>query len=243
MKIIDALCFVGLGRYRRQSADALLAAMDANGVEKAVLCPVEEQVTVDNAAGNRLMAELCATHSGRFYGYAVANPWYGQKAVDTLKAALDAGLNAVYFDSSIQGFTISDELADPLIDVCEAYGVPAYFHTGTPAFALPLQLRYLALRHPKVNFIMGHMGANDFISDVTAAMYRLDNLYLETSMNLTCTLQDMLAKYPERILFGSAAPRSEQAYELFKLRAATQDAALLEKACAANFEHIVGGKL
>lgn len=243
MKIIDALCFVGQGRYRRQSAEGLLAAMDANGVEKAVLCPVEEQVTVDNAAGNQLVLELCARHPGRFYGYAVANPWFGQKAVDTLKAALDAGLNAVYFDSSIQGFTISDELVDPLIEVCQAYGVPAYFHTGTPAFALPLQLRYLALRHPKVNFIMGHMGANDFISDVGPAMYQLDNLYLETSMNLTCTLEDMLAKYPQRVLFGSAAPRSEQEYELFKLRATAAGADTLENACAANLEQIVGGKL
>lgn len=244
MRIIDAHCTVGAGRYKNQSAAQLLAALDKAGIEQAAVCPTEECVTVDNARGNRETAALCAQHPGRFYGFAVANPWYGQAALEELGRALSAGLNGVFFDSSLQGFTICDTLVDPLIELCGRYKVPAYFHTGTPAFALPLQLRALAKRHPGVNFIMGHMGANDFIGDVAPAMAGMDNLYLETSMNLTCTLQDMLKRYPDRIIFGSDSPRSEPEYELFKLQtAAGGDEALLAAACAGNFERIVGGRV
>lgn len=244
MKIIDAHCTVGAGRYKNQTAEALLAKMDALGVTRAAICPVEEYVAVDCDTGNREIAAVCARYPGRFYGFAAANPWYGNKGARWLREALDAGMNGVFFDSSLQGFTINDEMVDPLIEICAEYRVPVYFHTGTPAFALPLQLRYLALRHPNVNFIMGHMGANDFISDAAPAMQGLENLYLETSMNLTCTLQDMVAKFPDRILFGSDSPRSEPEYELFKLREACgNDDDALEKACAKNFERIVGGKL
>lgn len=241
MKIIDALCFVGNGRYKKQTEEALLKALEQTDTACAAIAPVEEYTVVNNAEGNRSTLSLCRKHG--WYGYAVANPWYGDKAAELLRDALEEGLNGVYFDSSIQGFTINDEIVNPLIEVCAGYHVPVYFHTGTPAFALPLQLRCLALRYPEVNFIMGHMGANDFISDVAPSMYRLENLYLETSMNLTCTLQDMLEKYPQRVIFGSASPRSPLEYELFKLReAADGKDRVLEQACAGNFERILGGQ-
>jgi predicted TIM-barrel fold metal-dependent hydrolase len=242
MIIIDAHCFVGNGRYKKQTAAQLLAAMENTGVEKAAICPVEEYSTVDNEEGNRQIAGLCRQYPDRFYGFAAANPWYGPKAEETLIRALDDGLNGVFFDSSLQGFSINDEISDPLMELCREYKAPAYFHTGTPAFALPLQLRYLALRHPKVNFIMGHMGANDFVSDIVPAMYQIENLYLETSMNLTCTLQDVLKNYPDRMIFGSASPRSHLDYELFKLRQACTDDTILEKVCGTNFQRIVGGR-
>ncbi len=240
MRIVDALCFVGNGRYKQQTPEKLQSGMEQAGIACAAVAPVEEYIVVNNEEGNRRTRALCQKHG--WYGYAVANPWYGGRAVELLKDALEDGLNAVYFDSSIQGFTINDEIVNPLIEVCAKYRVPAYFHTGTPAFALPLQLRYLALRYPEVNFIMGHMGANDFISDVTPAMYQMKNLYLETSMNLTCTLQDMLKQYPQRVIFGSASPRSVPEYELFKLReAADSKAEMLKWACQENFERILGG--
>jgi predicted TIM-barrel fold metal-dependent hydrolase len=242
MIIVDTHCFLGDGRYKKQTVDQLFVAMEKAGVARAVICPVEEYTTVDNREGNRQIADLCWRYPDSLYGFAAANPWYGSKAVEILARALGDGLNGVFFDSSIQGFAINDELVDPLMELCREYNVPAYFHTGTPAFALPLQLRYLALRHPKVNFIMGHMGANDFVNDITPAMYHIENLYLETSMNLTCTLQDVLKKYPDRVIFGSASPRSPLEYELSKLRQASSDDAILEKACGANFQRIVGGR-
>lgn len=243
MQKFDALAFVGDGIYKRQTAEDLLAQMDANGVERALIAPPEEQVTVDNAAGNERISQICRRWPDRFWGYAVSNPWYGAAACDTLRRALDDGLRAVYFDSSVQGFTISDPLVDPLMAVCAAYDVPVYFHTGTPAFALPFQLHFLAKRFPTVRFLMGHAGANDFSADALPALRGVDNLWLESSMNLTVSMMGLLQQAPDRVVFGSASPRSDLRYELQRLYSAEADAKSMQKALAGNLLTVLGGRL
>ena len=44
MKIIDSLSFIGQGRYKNQSVEELIQRMDQNGVEKALIAPVDEYV-------------------------------------------------------------------------------------------------------------------------------------------------------------------------------------------------------
>lgn len=238
--IFDALSFVGCGIYKNQCADALLREMDCNNVAKALIAPVEEQITVYNEDGNVQIRKICERYPDRFAGYAVANPWFGKQAVATLRTALQGGMAAVYFDSSIQGFTICDELVYPLIDLCAEYDVPAYFHTGTPAFALPMQLHYLALRYPTVRFIMGHAGANDFASDALPALYGRDNIWIDTSMTLAVTQHSLLQSVPDRVLFSSASPRSDLLHELNKTRSICKDADTLELVFHKNLQQVLG---
>lgn len=240
MKIIDALSFIGHGRYKSQSAEELIRKMDQNGVEKALIAPVDEYVVAYNEEGNDLVQAACRTHPDRFIGYAVANPWFGDKAVLNLKRALDNGLSAVYFDSSIQGFPINDHIVDPLIEICREYNVPAYFHTGTPLFALPFNLHYLAIRHPEVRFLLGHLGANDFVSDVLPSLYGRDNIWVETSLALTPAMTRFMKVIPDRVVFGSCSPRSEISYELKKLRYGKPEHTALEKALSKNIETVLG---
>jgi predicted TIM-barrel fold metal-dependent hydrolase len=96
-----------------------------------------------------------------------------------------------------------------------------FFHTGTPAFSTPTQLAELALRYPKVNFIMGHMGSTDFKMEATAAATQADNIYLDTSWILpelvTRAVETVGA---ERVLFSSDSPLSTLSIELGCRRAA-----------------------
>jgi len=243
MRIWDALAFIGNGIYKKQSEEVLLDRMDEFGVEKSVIAPVEEYVTVYNDEGNRCILNACERHPDRFLGYAVANPWYGKRAIDSLRAALKSGLSAVYFESSLQGFTISDEIVDPLIEVCAEFDAPVYFHTGTPAFALPFQLHYLALRFPAVRFMMGHCGANDFVADSLPSLYKRDNIWLESSLTLTVTMYSCFCDAPDRYVFGSSTPRSDLGHELEKIRAACDDKEKLEKALSLNLEQVFGGAI
>ena len=110
MERMDIIAFVGEDLYCKQSPEMLLEEMDRNGVSRSFIAPSEKYVTVYNREGNDWIAQICKRWPDRFCGYAVANPWYGEAAVEELKRALDLGLQAVYFDSSIQGFTISDEI-------------------------------------------------------------------------------------------------------------------------------------
>ena len=240
MKIIDSLSFIGQGRYKNQSVEELIQRMDQNGVEKALIAPVDEYVVAYNTEGNLLVQAACAAYPDRFIGYAVANPWFGNEAVNSLKRALENGLSAVYFDSSIQGFPINDHIIDPLMNVCKEYNVPAYFHTGTPLFALPFNLHYLAIRHPDVRFLLGHLGANDFVSDALPSLYGRDNIWLETSLALTPAMTRFMKVIPDRVVFGSCSPRSEISYELKKLRYGEPEQSALEKALSKNIETVLG---
>lgn len=243
MKRFDALSFVGAGRYKRQSPEELLRAMDENGVEKTVIAPVEEQIAVYNEEGNRAIAAACRAHPDRLLGYAVANPWRGTEAAELLRRALEEGLRGVYFDPSLQGFPLDDPLVEPLVELCGEYDVPIYFHTGTPAYALPFQLHFLARRYPQVRFIMGHGGANDFVADALPALFGLRNVWIETSMNLTVSIYSLLETAPDRIVFGSASPRSDLGYELQKLSATRAERAVLERVCSKNLAEVLGGEL
>lgn len=241
MKIIDSLSFIGQGRYKSQSVEELLRNMDQNGVEKALIAPVDEYVVAFNDEGNKMVRAACADHPDRLMGYAVANPWFGEKAVASLRRALDHGLKAVYFDSSIQGFAINDHIVDGLMEVCREYDVPAYFHTGTPSFALPFNLHYLAIRYPEVRFLLGHFGANDYVSDTMPSLYNRDNIWVETSLALTPAMTRFMREVPDRVIFGSCSPRSDISYELGKLRYGNPEPEALEKAVFKNIEQVLGG--
>ncbi|MCI9305187.1 MAG: amidohydrolase family protein [Lachnospiraceae bacterium] len=202
--------------------------MDENGVDHAFIAPSKQYTAVYNREGNQMIADICRQYPKRFSGYAVSNPWYGEKAREELKRALDDGMKAVYFDSSIQGFCISDELVYPLIEICGLHRAPVYFHTGTPAFALPFQLHFLAKRFPEVTFIMGHSGANDFAGDALPALHGCPNILLDTSLNLTVSIQAMAVNAPDRMVFGSASPRSTLSYEIARVEKGVEDPELLE---------------
>ncbi len=229
MERIDVITFLGEDMDGGQTPEKLLQEMDKNKVERSIIAPSKQYTTVYNREGNQMIADICRHYPERFSGYAVSNPWYGEKAQEELERALSDGLQAVYFDSSIQGFCISDELVDPLMEICRKYQAPVYFHTGTPAFALPFQLHFLAKRYPEITFIMGHSGANDFAGDALPALYGCPNILLDTSLNLAVSIQAMAAKAPDRMVFGSSAPRSTLAYEIARVEEGVQDLELLER--------------
>jgi len=241
--IIDAHCHLGQGRYKCLSADALLKSMDDNGIDKAVIVPVEEYIAVNNEEGNAFILSQVKRNPGRFYGFAVASPWYGAAAAENLKRFLDKGLAGVKFNSCIQGFTLNDDIVYPLIEVAKDYRVPVFFHTGTPMQALPLHLRELAQRYPDVDFIMGHMGAWDFGYDVFHAAQGMGNLYLDISKNLAAVVASRLKDTgADRMIFSSDMPRSDQRFELDKLKEVCTDEADFERICCKNIMKLLEKK-
>ncbi len=218
--IVDAHCTIGLGRQYHFSAGELVQKMDQAGIDQAVVGPVDEHITVYNREGNNFILAAVHAFPGRLIGFATANPWYGDPAVTELRRAFDAGLRGLTFNTALQGYFIHDELVHPLIQVAAEYQAPVYFHTATPIFALPFQLAELARCFPEVNFIMGHLGAADFWTDVVPAASQSANIYLETSLRSgVATIRNAVqAVGAGRVLFGSSAPESEPEIELAKLR-------------------------
>lgn len=242
--IIDAHCHLGKGRYKSLEPKSLVSSMDRNGIDKSVIVPVEEFISVYNEEGNEYILETVKEYGDRFIGFATINPWYGAKGMDMLRRFLEKGLKGIKLNPSLQGFLLNDELVFDVVKAAEEYDIPVYFHTGTPVHSLPFQLRDLAVNFPNVNFIMGHMGAYDFGSDIIQASKGLNNIYLETSLNLSRAIGRAISEVgTERVLFGSDSPRSEQDFELEKVREACKELECFDKVAGANIISLLGVKI
>lgn len=215
---VDAHCHIGMGHWKRQTVDDLLRQMDRCGVEKAVVCPVDQYIAVYNREGNDDIAEAVRAHPDRLIGFATVNPWYGEQGVRELERAVGNGLSGLKINSSLQGFFIHDPLIYPLMEKVQELRIPAYFHTNTPVHAMPFQLADLAGQFPEVSFILGHMGFADGWTDAVPAVKDLDHVFLETSLTGPMVIEAAIRTIdPVRIVFGSNSPESSLSVELAKV--------------------------
>ena len=207
MRIIDAHTHLGQGTNMQLDEKALLGLMDDAGVDFAIICPMDRFLAVDNKEGNELIKRAVKQHPDRFAGMASANPWFGKRAVDEIRRALDEGLMGVKLHPVIQGFHLADPMVYPLIEAAREYNVPVYVHTGTAGIAEPFHAAELAMSFPDVNFIMGHAGASDYYADTVRSSEFADNLWFESSRNGPgnfCYWRT--AGVMDRVVFGSNAP-------------------------------------
>lgn len=234
--VVDGHCHLGIGHDYRQTEPELLREMDLYGVDRAVICPVDRCIAVDNREGNDFVLQAVRRHPDRFYAFVTANPWYGQRAVDELSRSLDEGGRGIKLNPALQGFMLCDDLVYPIVELARQRDVPLYFHTGTPAYAMPTQLSELAMRFPDTKFIMGHMGSTDFKLEAVAAATMSTNIYLETSWILpNLVIRAVREVGADRVIFGSDSPLST-----LRLEMAIRRATLLEDA---ERDLVMGGSM
>lgn len=239
--VVDCHSHIGEGHDYSQSAEELLREMDRYGVDRAVICPVDRCIAVDNREGNDLMLATAAAHPDRFYPFATANPWYGVRAADELRRAVGEGARGIKLHPALQGFLLCDELVDPLVELALGLNVPVYFHTGTPAYSQPLQLSELARRFPDATLIMGHMGSTDFWLDAIPAGLVAENIYLDTSWSLPDkVIRAVAAVGPDRVLFGTDAPLSTIRVEMGCRQATQLPAETKAKVMGGNLLRLLG---
>ncbi len=96
--------------------------------------------------------------------------------------------------------------ADPFYlkfyQLAEKYAVPVVLHTGDTydkkakvKYAEPLQIDEVALKFPKVNFVIAHMG-NPWIQSAAEVVYKNDNVYVDISALM---LGDLSKANPEAV--------------------------------------------
>ncbi len=219
MRTWDGHVTLGHGLDADLTGDDLIAAMDRHSIERSVVAPPDRFLAVANAIGNSQIARMAAAHPDRLIAFATANPWLEREALDVLAAARDQGARALRLDPAVQGFEMLGPLADPLVEFATSARWPVYVRTGTPIRGLPLQLAELARRHPSARFIMGRSGATDFWLDVIPALERAPNVWADTAYSYgLAPLLDHPTIGPDRIVFTSDAPYSDQGREVRKTR-------------------------
>jgi predicted TIM-barrel fold metal-dependent hydrolase len=190
--------------------------MDRVGISQAVIAPEDREIAVDNAAGNDRILHLAEHFGDRFIPACTVNPWFAESGCRELRRAVRNGARMLILAPALQGFYLTDTVVDHFLDAAAELRVPVYVHTGPHSSSAPAQLALTAAHHTETNFIMGHCGATDYWRDIpVVAVAGLVNLWYETSFCKPWkVLEYMELAGHSRVIFGTAAPRNDTAYEL-----------------------------
>jgi len=219
-QVIDAYCTLGNERETDRVVGELLAEMDEAGIDRAVIAPQDREIAILNHQGNNRIIQAARDSDGRLIPACTVNPWLGDEGIDLLRRATDQGARMLVLAPALQGYMLTDELLDPLLERAGAWSVPVYIHTGPHAAAAPTQLVLVAERHRGTRFILAHGGSTDYAWDMPAVLRQAPpNVWFELSfvrpMNLPGWLQIIDS---QRLIFGTSWPRNDIGLEVKHFR-------------------------
>jgi predicted TIM-barrel fold metal-dependent hydrolase len=203
--------------------------MEQAQVEKAILMSAQA-IQYDFVAGNAELAEAIAGHDA-LYGYVYINMHYPEMSLKEMERYLgtDKFVGVKYNGEYSRAAASAAENREVFTLLEREYRKPLLLHTwGLPehgnavAYSLPAQALELALAHPQLKIVMGHMGGTEWMSAVHAAE-QAANLYLDTCASyadqdkIGVALRTLGA---DRVLFGSGATEGS----LFMQKGAVLDA-------------------
>ena len=136
--------------------------------------------------GNSFLLSLQRSHPSCIRGFAVVNPNFERHALGELRRCLDAGMIGIKLAASRRA---DDALLDPICRMAAERRVPVLHHIwqhrqrdypGQEA-SDAVELGALATRHPRVNFILAHIGGGGDWLHSLAAVQHLSNVYVDLS--------------------------------------------------------------
>ncbi len=196
-------------------ADAMIRAMDRVGVEKVCISSFLS-IGPDCRAGNDVVAEAVRKHPKRFIGYGVINPNRSQEIDAELRRCFEhLGMQAIKLHPATHQSPIDGSAFKAVFEFAASKGLPILSHEwGSPEF-----LNRLSSEHPKISFIIAHMGfwngRGDFAyADVVTGH---DNVYVDLAYSNVFyqALERLVAMIgATKILFGSDFPLHDLSYQL-----------------------------
>lgn len=192
-----------------------LDAMDAVGVEKALLCAWSSPQGM--LIGNDEVMRVVAAHPDRFAGVAAVDLRDPVAAVDELRRAVDGGMVALRIVPWMWNLPPDDRRYYPLYAACVELGIPfctQIGHTGPlcpsePGRPIPY-LDHVLLEFPDLVVVGGHVGV-PWIDEVLSLALKYPNFHIDTSAYVVDRLPAELVRYLRgpgrtRVLFGTNWP-------------------------------------
>jgi len=220
-KLVDFHAYLGRDAYgdHAQTADELIASMDACHIDQAVVAPLLDFPGPDSQV-HQILREAVQRFPNRLIPFARLDPRYGEEALRELAFAVDTlGFKGLLFDPvSTRSLSYHPQVL-PLMQAVSERKVPVLIPTGNAYLGLPEQVALLAAKIPGLKIVMGHMGTAAHALRAIALAGRYDNLYLETSLQQSPFRLPLAVREvgERRVLFGSAMPYSHQRTELLKI--------------------------
>jgi hypothetical protein len=140
----------------------------------------------DVSYGNEAMRAIEAAHPRSVRSYTTVNPNFTDHAVREIAIGADHGLAGIKLAASRRA---SDPLLDPVCALAAEHGVPVLHHVWqhrrgeVPGQEISdaLDLAALAVRHPRVSFILAHIGGGGDWAHSLRALVGVPNVYVDLS--------------------------------------------------------------
>ena len=229
--IIDCHSHLGRNEHINANAQQLITSMDEAGIDKSLVFAGEI-----NNCPNEYMLDQIAPYKDRLHGVAFFRRKDGQglfvskREIENLCSLYEQKkIVAVKFYTGYDHYFPVDVNWE--LSMLEEVGCPVIFHSGDCLasikqaklkYAHPLHIDEVAVDHPKMNFIIAHMGF-PWVRDTAEVCYKNENVFTDISgyvygnftkadhIKFGKTLAEFTDIAPsDKLLFGTDWPISNQ---------------------------------
>jgi predicted TIM-barrel fold metal-dependent hydrolase len=230
---------------KSQTADELLARMDALEIDMALVCPFKP-LSYDLEKSNSNLADTVGKYDDRLLGAARIDPWQPNAADSLISAVEEWGMKALYINPWEENIQADHKQLDELLAAASEKNLPVSIASGYPWLSEASQVSRLASRWPQVPIVMTNGGQINISglgqAGAELALNQQDNLFFDTAgIYRQDFIDDMVEELNgERVLFASSAPYFDQSYEIKRIQKAKVSQEYRAKIAGANAQNLFG---
>jgi predicted TIM-barrel fold metal-dependent hydrolase len=230
---VSVLGLTGQGMRTTHTAPNLIRDMQALGIERSVVLPIDLPVGAQNSD---VVLEACRRHP-ELIPFCSVHP-LARGIDDRLSRYRGGGAKGVKLHPNGQFIAPDHPKTVHLCGRCGVHGLPVLFHCGPvgiepePARKRSQVRRYeqAIAEHPDTTFILGHSGALQH-TEALAFAGRYPNTYFDLSCLALGGVRDVLEAVPaHRVLYGTDWPFYHQGLTLARVLIATEGDEALRRA-------------
>jgi predicted TIM-barrel fold metal-dependent hydrolase len=186
-------------------SDRLLEDMRENGISFRLTSAIDG-TSID--AQNNFIGSFAGEYP-EIIGCGIVNPKEDSSVSTAERLASMDTIRAMEMDPLEHGYLPERcPNIDAILDIARERDMPVNVFTGWGVRTAPHQWAYWARRHPRVTFVLLHMGGIDFGYSCVDLVKEFDNMMVETSGQTEMPILNIAFRTlgPERFLFGSHYP-------------------------------------
>jgi predicted TIM-barrel fold metal-dependent hydrolase len=219
-KMFKGLCqSIDFSKMQAQNLEEIVADMDKNGVERAVITGRDCETTYGAKSNNDSVIEFVKKFPQKFLGFIGLDPHKGMGAVYELRAAIcDLGMHGAAVDPYLAQIYANDAKYYPLYAKCCELDVPIVFTTGPASLVpgaiidhvAPRYIDFVARDFPELRIIISH-GGYPWVNEAIIVAQRNPNVYIDLSEYEFSPMSEAYVQAAntmigDKILFASAHP-------------------------------------
>jgi predicted TIM-barrel fold metal-dependent hydrolase len=236
-------------KARLSSAEDLLATMDRDGVDQAVVFGFGWRDMDLCRRDNDYVMESVARYPDRFVGFCIVNPATGAEAVREIERCAAGGLRGIgELMPDGQGYRLDDEKAmAPIVEVALAHDLILLTHCSEPVGHLypgkgtvtPDEVIRFARLFPEATLVCAHWGGGTIFYELMPEVSRLmHNVYYDTAASLYLYQDDIFelaARWvPGKVLFATDYPLITPGRFVQRMRTVRMPTATLRRMLGGN---------